>query len=123
METLALIYKAFSDETRLRIVNLLDSDELCVCDLMAVLDMPQSKVSRHLAYLRNAGWIRGRRCGKWMHYFLSRELTPFQTNVLDTLKLTLKAHAQALRDMETLGAYLLTKDGRECASTDANPTE
>lgn len=123
METLAQIYKAFSEETRLRIVNLLGSGELCVCDLMAVLQMPQSNVSRHLAYLRNAGWICGQRSGKWMHYYLNRDLTSFQAKILENLTLTLKTYPQAVRDLEALQAYLLTKDGQECTTTDSNPTE
>ncbi|MBU1003409.1 MAG: metalloregulator ArsR/SmtB family transcription factor [Proteobacteria bacterium] len=123
METLSLIFKAFSDETRLRIVNLLGSGELCVCDLMNVLGLPQSNISRHLAYLRTAGWVRGQRCGKWMHYRLNRELTPFQAKLLEGLMLTLKSHPQAMNDLETLRAYLLTKDGRECTTTDSNRTE
>ncbi|BBD09890.1 ArsR/SmtB family transcription factor [Desulfovibrio ferrophilus] len=121
METLGLIFKAFADETRLRIINLLGEGELCVCDLMNVLEMPQSKVSRHLAYLRKAGWIHGHRCGKWMHYALSRELTPFQAKVLDSLTLLLKSHPQAVNDVAVLQTYLETKDGRQCgqAGTDS----
>ena len=65
MKQAAKIFKALSDETRLRILALLSQRELCVCDLMAVLDLPQSTVSRHLAYLRNAGWVEDRRQGSY----------------------------------------------------------
>lgn len=65
------IFRALADETRLRILNLLTGGELCVCDLMRVLDEPQSKISRHLGYLRDAGLVSGRRHGLWMHYKLS----------------------------------------------------
>ena len=51
------IFRAFADETRLRILNLLSEGELCVCDVMGVLREPQSKVSRHLSYLRQAGLV------------------------------------------------------------------
>lgn len=68
MERTALILKALSEETRLRIMNLVIKGEICVCDIMTVLDMPQSTVSRHIAYLKNAGLVRGRRQGTWMHY-------------------------------------------------------
>ena len=51
------IFRAFSDRTRLRILNLLSAGELCVCDIVRVLDLPQPKVSRHLAYLRRAGLV------------------------------------------------------------------
>ena len=66
------IFTALADETRLRILNLLSERELCVCDLMSVLKEPQSKVSRHLAYLRKAGLAEGRKEGLWMHYRLSK---------------------------------------------------
>jgi ArsR family transcriptional regulator len=66
------IFRAFADETRLRIMNLLSEGELCVCDLMRVLKEPQSKVSRHLAYLKHGGLAEGRREGLWMHYRLSK---------------------------------------------------
>lgn len=65
------IFRAFADETRLRILNLLSEGELCVCDLMRVLGEPQSKVSRHLGYLRAADLVAGRKEGLWMHYKLS----------------------------------------------------
>lgn len=50
---------------------LLTHGELCVCDIMEVLDQPQSKISRHLSYLKHSGLITGRRVGVWMHYTLS----------------------------------------------------
>jgi ArsR family transcriptional regulator len=70
----AQIFKALSDPIRLRIVLLLQSEgELCVCDLMAVLKLPQSTVSRHLAYLKRSCLVDTRRQGVWMYYQLSRE--------------------------------------------------
>ncbi len=65
------IFRAFADETRLRIMNLLNEGELCVCDVMCVLKEPQSKVSRHLAYLKREGLVLGNKKGLWMHYRLS----------------------------------------------------
>jgi len=70
MEQLVQFFKALSDETRLRIMMLLTRGELCVCDLMFVLDEPQSKVSRHLAYLKYSGLTNSKRAGVWMHYSL-----------------------------------------------------
>ena len=72
MKKTARLFKALADETRLRILSLLTAGELCVCDLMTVLDLPQSTVSRHLAYLRNAGLVEDRRSGVWMHYRLTQ---------------------------------------------------
>jgi ArsR family transcriptional regulator len=65
------IFRALADETRLRILNLLSRGELCVCDIMKVLDVPQSKASRHLAHLRASGLVTVRREGVWMHYSLA----------------------------------------------------
>jgi ArsR family transcriptional regulator len=70
MEQLAQLYKALSEETRIRIMMLLTQGELCVCDIQAVLDEPQSKVSRHLAYLKHSGLVNSRRVGIWMHYLI-----------------------------------------------------
>ena len=63
---------ALTDETRLRILNLLNEGELCVCDLMRILKEPQSKISRHLGYLRRSGLVEARKEGLWMHYRLSK---------------------------------------------------
>lgn len=68
MDTVLTIYKALSDETRLRILKLLEHGELCVCDIVAALDMIQPKVSFHLAVLKDAGLIKDRKQGKWVHY-------------------------------------------------------
>ena len=68
MEDLVSLFKAFADETRLKIIKLLAEGELCVCDIVAALDMQQSKVSFHLGVLKKAGLIQDRRQGKWTHY-------------------------------------------------------
>jgi ArsR family transcriptional regulator len=71
MNDLVMIFKALSDETRLRIIKLLEQGELCVCDITAALDMVQPKVSFHLSALKEAGLIKDRKEGKWIHYSLS----------------------------------------------------
>ena len=68
MEELAGIFKALSDETRLRIVELLENGELCVCDIVAALDIAQPKASFHLGVLKQSGLIADRKEGKWTHY-------------------------------------------------------
>lgn len=68
MKELATIFKALSDETRLRIIKLLEGGELCVCDMVAACDMSQPKVSFHLGVLKTAGLVKDRKEGKWMHY-------------------------------------------------------
>jgi ArsR family transcriptional regulator len=62
------IFKALSDETRIRILKLLEEGELCVCDIVASLDMIQPKVSFHLCVLKEAGLLKDRKQGKWIHY-------------------------------------------------------
>lgn len=68
MEELINIFKAFSDETRLRILKLLEPGEFCVCDIVAALDINQPNISFHLSVLKEAGLIKDRRKGKWIHY-------------------------------------------------------
>jgi ArsR family transcriptional regulator len=68
MQDILNIFKALSEETRLRVLKLLDHGELCVCDIVAALDMIQPKVSFHLAVLKEAGLIKDRKQGKWVHY-------------------------------------------------------
>ena len=68
MKEMVNLFKAFSDETRLRIIKLLERGELCVCDIVAALDMVQPKVSFHLGVLKKAHLLQGRKQGKWMHY-------------------------------------------------------
>jgi len=63
MKKAAQTFKALADEIRLRILAVLAEGKLCVCNLLAILDMPQSTVSRHLAYLLNSGWVEDRRRG------------------------------------------------------------
>jgi ArsR family transcriptional regulator len=73
MNDLVTIFKALSDETRLRIIKLLEQGELCVCDITAALDMVQPKVSFHLSTLKEAGFIKDRKQGKWTHYSLNEK--------------------------------------------------
>ncbi len=67
-----------SDRTRLRILNLLTTGELCVCDLVSVLGVPQPTASRHLAYLRKVGLVTARKEGVWCYYRLVPAITEFE---------------------------------------------
>jgi len=67
---IAFLFKALADPTRLRLINLMGDDEVCVCFFVEVLKINQPKISRHLAYLRRAGVVSARRDGKWIHYRL-----------------------------------------------------
>jgi ArsR family transcriptional regulator len=79
-------FQALGDNTRLRLLNLMGEQEVCVCYFVEILDSPQSKISRHLAYLRSAGVVAARREGKWMHY---RIVMPPHSGAAQILKQTL----------------------------------
>ncbi|MHB8880521.1 MAG: ArsR/SmtB family transcription factor [Thermodesulfovibrionales bacterium] len=70
MQDLMNILKALSEETRIRILKLLEHGELCVCDIVTALDMVQPKVSFHLGVLKEAGFLKDRKQGRWTHYSL-----------------------------------------------------
>ena len=80
------MFKAFADETRLRILHLLSRRELCVCDIHDTLKLPQSKVSRHLAYLKEANLVSDRRSGLWKYYSLSKPIGKFHRGLVGCLK-------------------------------------
>ena len=71
------LFKAISEEIRLRIIVLLADQELCVCDLMNLLKQPQSSVSRHMAKLKSSQMVSDRRDGKWVHYRLNSEMNNY----------------------------------------------
>lgn len=104
------IFKALSDPIRLRIVLLLQSEgELCVCDLMAVLKLPQSTVSRHLAYLRKSCWVDVRREGVWMHYQLSKKSCQMCLDLLEIIRSHMIELPEAISDRDALAAFLKSK--------------
>lgn len=80
-----VMFRAFSDRTRLRMLHLLTSGELCVCDLVQALRIPQPKASRHLAYLRRAGLVTARKEGLWSYYRLAPAQSLFHQKLLDCL--------------------------------------
>jgi ArsR family transcriptional regulator len=104
------MFKALSDETRLRILALLTEGELCVCDLMAILELPQSTVSRHLAYLRHASLVEDRRQGVWMYYRLDSGEDLLQRELLVLLMARLPEAPQAQRDQLMLQAVRARKE-------------
>ncbi len=95
-------FQALGDNTRLRLLNLMGDQEICVCYFVEILDQPQPKISRHLAYLRNAGIVAARRDGKWMHY---RIVIPPNTGAAQVLQQTL-AWIRAERTMQADRARL-----------------
>lgn len=113
MKTTAKLFKALSDETRLRILSLLTAGELCVCDLMEVLQLPQSTVSRHLAYLRNTGLVDDRRQGVWMYYRLTIPEGDLEL-LIQGLPLVLSKTETGTRDQDLLRTYLDKKASSTC---------
>lgn len=79
---LETLFKAFADPTRLRILSLLAAGELCVCDIVEILDVPQPTVSRHLAALRTAGLVAVTRDWKFAHYRLAEPADPVHRNLI-----------------------------------------
>ncbi len=79
-------FQALGDKTRLRLLNLMGEQEICVCYLVEILGQAQPKISRHLAYLRRAGIVVARREGKWMHY---RVVMPPEIGAAQVLRHTL----------------------------------
>ena len=75
------LFRALSDKTRLRILNLLQAGELCVCDLVSVLGVPQPTASRHLAYLRKVGLVTVRKEGVWCYYRLAPANTDLEAAI------------------------------------------
>ena len=80
-----LVFRAFSDRTRLRILSILRQGEACVGDLVEILRVPQPKVSRHLAYLRKAGLVVARKEGLWSFYSLAPVQNPFHRKLVECL--------------------------------------
>jgi ArsR family transcriptional regulator, arsenate/arsenite/antimonite-responsive transcriptional repressor len=87
MREMASVLKALSDETRLLMFGLLlEAGELCVCDFVEVLGITQSKASRHLRYLVNAGLLTDRRDGVWSYYRIAQKPSALQKSVLKGMK-------------------------------------
>ena len=102
MEQLIQLFRALSEEARLRIVMLLTNGELCVCDLMAILEEPQSKISRHLAYLTHSGLTKSKRVGVWMHYSLKEPLNEVYKAEVECLMKQLSHFPQLSSDQDRL---------------------
>lgn len=84
--SIALLFKALADQTRLRLINLIGDDEMCVCFFVEVLNTNQPKISRHLAYLKRAGVAAARREGKWIHYRLVEPADPHAARIFSEVR-------------------------------------
>ena len=97
------MFRAFSDRTRLRILHMLRGGELCVCHIVEVLGVPQPTASRHLAYLRKAGFVLARKEGKWSYYRLAPARNKLHQKLVECLDYCCKDMPELLRDNERLG--------------------
>src|SRR5271155_753352 len=97
-----VMFRAFSDRTRLRILHMLRRGELCVCDIVEVLGVPQPKASRHLAYLRKAGLVEARKDGLWSYYKLAPSKNKFHGKLLECLGCCLRDVPELAKDAERL---------------------
>ena len=102
LNTLETLFLALADKTRLRILNLMGEDEISVGYLVEVLGESQPKISRHLAYLRNAGLVSVRRDGKWMHYRIKEAENSLAAEVIDDLLNWAGTQEQMLAERERL---------------------
>lgn len=82
LDTADALFKGFADPTRLRILNVLAAGELCVCDIVELLDVAQPTVSRHLAYLRRSGLVTATRDWKFAHYRLAEATSPVHQRLI-----------------------------------------
>ena len=109
--TVNLMFRAFSDRTRLRILHLLLRGEMCVCDIVSITRVPQPKASRHLAYLLRAGLIVKRKQGLWAYYRLTTAASPFHHSLMKCLK-------ECFRDVPELAS-----DAKRASRTCCQPGE
>ncbi len=95
-------FAALADRTRLRLLNLMNGREVCVCYFVEILKQSQPKISRHLAYLRNAGIVGARREGKWMHYSIERPTGRGAAAILDAAFASFKTDREMQSDLARL---------------------
>ena len=107
-------FKAFADETRLRILYLLinSNSKLCVCELTDALEIPQYNISRHLKILRNTGLIEERKEGRWVYFGLAKGIDAFTETVFDSINQI--AETQLSKDLVELDKRLAIRTGGKC---------
>ena len=97
------LFAALADPTRLRLLNLMNGREVCVCYFVEILKQGQPKISRHLAYLRRAGIVQARREGKWMHYRIEPPADPRAASILDATLKSFATDGNMQTDLARLG--------------------
>jgi ArsR family transcriptional regulator len=112
LSTADATFRAFSEVSRLRILYLLLNGEMCVCDLVDTLKVPQPTASRHLAYLRKTGLVVSQKRGLWMYYSLAPAKTTFHKKLIECLAACFKEVPELQRDKARLAK--LKQSGRCC---------
>jgi ArsR family transcriptional regulator len=114
----AQLFKALSEETRLRILVLLTRGELCVCEIEAALDLPQSTVSRHLSLLRQINLVSGRRKGVWMYYQLAEAESDLHKMLLEIIDKQIIELDPARQDLTRLEDFFKRQKEIPCCQQD-----
>lgn len=107
------LFGALADRTRLRLLNLMGDDEVCVCFFVEILGMSQPRISRHLAYLKKVGLVAARRDGKWMHYRIVSPANIDLARILTAVRQHLANNREMRRERQKLVKF--------CCSTDLPP--
>jgi ArsR family transcriptional regulator len=105
-----LFFRALADRTRLRLLNLMGDNEVCVCFFVEILGTNQPKISRHLAYLRRAGIVAARRQGTWMHYRIAPPRDEDAARVLAEVRAWLATDVEMKRDLRRLDQVCCSPD-------------
>ncbi len=111
---LDLLFRGFADPTRLRLLNLLAAGELCVCDLVEILGIPQSTVSRHLRYLHRAGLVEVTRDWKYAHYRLATPEPAVHRALLGCVRTCFQGIAQLDRERALAEARARARSAAPC---------
>ncbi len=116
MDRDAEVFQSLAEPTRLRLLNILrQAGEVCVCELVDALQLPQYNVSRHLHVLAQAGLLEDRRCGKWIYYRIAGNLKPYQRMVLNALDALREEREDFQQDEARASRRLkLRRDGACC---------
>jgi len=106
------LFRVLADRTRLRLLNLMAGQEICVCYLVAVLKTSQPKISRHLAYLRNSGTVAARREGRWMHYRIVPPRDPAMARILEEVQRRMRGDGAMRQDRARLAKTCCLREKR-----------
>jgi len=102
MWELIKVFRALSDETRMRMLHLLLDGELCVCEIMQALEISQTRASRNLGILRDAGLLKDRRDGQWVHYSVNKEVAAEYLKLMELVTSLLKEDQTMVEDKKKL---------------------